>query len=306
MIQLEKTEYRGWANCLRLSNAHAELIVTLDVGPRIISYALKGGKNVFKNYPEMMGVTEGDAWMIFGGHRLWHAPEDPVRTYARDFAPVAYEWDGHTLTLLPPEEELTGLRKEIEVTLAPDSALVRVMHRIYNHNLWDVELAPWCLSVMDQGARAIVPQEPFGAHPEHLLPARPLVLWRFTDMQDPRWTWGTRYVELQQDPARSSPQKVGMFNRQGWAACEVNESVFVVKYPVHPDKPHADQGANTELFTNGDMLEVETLGPLGTIVPGGMAEHVESWGLFAVKLGATDAELDAVLTPMVAKVPDAI
>lgn len=305
-MKLEPTEYKGWKNCLRLSNDHAELVITLDVGPRIISYALKGGRNVFKNYEEQMGVTSGDEWAIFGGHRLWHAPEDEARTYAMDFDPVEHEWNGISLILRPREEALTGIRKEMEITLHPDSACVRVAHRLYNHNLWDVELAPWCLSVMDKGARAIVPQEPFGEHPAHLLPARPLVLWPFTDMADSRWTWGTRYVQLQQDPSLDMPQKVGMFNSLGWAACAVNEALFIVKYPVNSGKTHADMGANTELFTNGDMLEVETLGPLGKIVPGGRVEHVESWGLFAETPGAAEADLDKLLPGLLENVPDAI
>ena len=300
----EKTTYKGWDNCLKLSNESVELVVTLDVGPRIISYALTGGKNVFKNYEEMMGVTAGEEWMIFGGHRLWHAPEDEVRTYAPDFGPVESSWEGGVLTLRPPEEARTGIRKEIEIRLNPHDSGVRVVHRLYNHNLWEVELAPWSLSVMDRGARAIVPQEPFGPHPQHLLPARPLVLWRFTDMSDPRWTWGKGFVQLQQDPAVESPQKVGMFNSLGWVACAVNDALFVVKTAVSAGKPHADLGVNTELFTNGDMLEVETLGPLTRIPPGGVAEHTEHWGLFPAKVEKSEESIEQTVLPCVHKVGD--
>lgn len=306
MITLEKTEYKGWKNCLRLENNAVELVVTTDVGPRIISYALKGGKNVFKQYEEMMGVTRGGEWMIFGGHRLWHAPEDAVRTYSPDFDPVDVEWDGKRLVLRPVEEPGTGVRKEIEIHLAETGSGVRVLHRLYNHNLWEVELAPWCLSVMDRGARAIAPQEPFGTHPEHLLPARPLVLWRFTNMADPRWTWGSRYLQLRQDPERDTPQKVGFFNSLGWVACEVNDSLFVKKYSVHPRAEHADMGSNTELFTNGDMLEVETLGPLTRIPPGGFAGHTEHWGLFPAGAGVNEDAFDANLLPRVQEVPDVV
>lgn len=306
MITCEQIEFKGWRNCIRLANDTVELIITTEVGPRIISYALRGGKNVFKTYEEMMGVTSGTEWMIFGGHRLWHAPEDPVRTYAPDFAPVACDWDGKTLVLRPPEEANTGIRKEITIEVADTGSGVTVLHRIYNHNLWDVELAPWCLSVMDRGARAIAPQEPFGSHDDHLLPVRPLVLWPFTDMADPRWTWGTRYIQLQQDPDRPTPQKVGLFNTHGWVACTVNGALFVVKYPVHRNQPHADMGANTEFFTNGDMLEVETLGPLTRIAPGGNVAHTEHWGLFPVPPADEGSVSEALLLPLIAEVPDVV
>src|SRR5687767_10018651 len=33
---VEKTAYGGWANNLKLSNGEAEVVLTLDVGPRVI------------------------------------------------------------------------------------------------------------------------------------------------------------------------------------------------------------------------------------------------------------------------------
>ena len=70
---VEKTEYAGWKNNLRISNGEAELIATLDVGPRIISYRLTSGKNVFKEYADQLGKAGESEWMIRGGHRLWAA-----------------------------------------------------------------------------------------------------------------------------------------------------------------------------------------------------------------------------------------
>ena len=56
-MKIEKTEFGGWANCLRIANEHAELIVTLEVGPRIISYChLPGGKNVLKTNAEELAT----------------------------------------------------------------------------------------------------------------------------------------------------------------------------------------------------------------------------------------------------------
>ena len=54
---IETVEYRGWKNNLRIANESVELIVTLDVGPRVIAYRKPGGFNVMKNYDEQMGGT---------------------------------------------------------------------------------------------------------------------------------------------------------------------------------------------------------------------------------------------------------
>ena len=89
-VTVEKVEFGGWKNNLRISNGQAELIVTLDVGPRIISYRLANGKNVFKEFKDQLGKTGGDEWVPYGGHRLWVGPEDLTRSYAADNGPVKH------------------------------------------------------------------------------------------------------------------------------------------------------------------------------------------------------------------------
>ena len=80
-IQCDVIPYGGWANCVRLTNGRTELVATTDVGPRIIRYGKPGGPNFLKEYPRQMGRRGGLRWRIFGGHRLWIAPEDVKRTY---------------------------------------------------------------------------------------------------------------------------------------------------------------------------------------------------------------------------------
>src|SRR2546427_8985150 len=90
-VTVEKVEYKGWKNNLRLSNGEAELILTLDVGPRVISYKLTDGKNVFVELADQVGKSGETEWIARGGHRLWVGPEDLTRTYALDNSPIKYE-----------------------------------------------------------------------------------------------------------------------------------------------------------------------------------------------------------------------
>lgn len=299
----EKVNYGGWPNCVRLTNGNIELIVTTDVGPRVIRFGFVGGQNLFHEVKEELGKTGGNEWRPYGGHRLWHAPEAMPRTYAPDNEPVQYTWDGRTLILTQPVEASTGIMKQIEITLSPSENHVKLVHRLTNKNLWDVEAAPWCLTVMAAGGRAILPQEPYRPHSEYLLPARPLVLWYYTDMRDPRWTWGSRYIQLRQDPTvpkdDRGKQKVGMLNKQGWMAYGLKGEVFLKRYGYDPSATYPDYGCNTEVFTNADMLEMETLGPLSRIPAGGSVEHVEHWFLFKADVGTEESDIDAKLLPLV-------
>src|SRR6516164_5989302 len=54
-VSVEKVAYKGWQNCYRVSNGTVEVIVTGDVGPRIIRYAFIGGQNLFKEYADQLG-----------------------------------------------------------------------------------------------------------------------------------------------------------------------------------------------------------------------------------------------------------
>jgi hypothetical protein len=220
------------------------------------------------------------------------------RTYAPDNEPVQYAWEGSTLVLRNSERE-NGLEKEMRVTLSPTLPRVEVAHRIVNRGLWPVELAPWALSVMAPGGRAIYPQEEFRSHPETLTPARPLVLWHFTDMTDPRWTWGPRYIQLRQDPEATTKQKVGFLNKQGWAAYLLGRDALVIRYAYDPLATYTDMGCNTETYTDPDMLEVETLGPLTRLEPGDGVGHLESWTLTKLDCGSSDSEIDEKLLPVV-------
>ncbi len=299
---IETVDFGGWPNSIRLSNGEIELIATTDVGPRIIRLGFIGGQNLFNTHPAMLGRTGDPEWLPYGGHRLWHAPEAFPRSYRPDNGPVEHEWDGTTLTLRNLDQ-LNGIEKELRLTLSPTAPRVQVAHRLVNLNPWAIELAVWALSAMAPGGRAIYPQEDFIPHPEALVPARPIVLWHFTDMSDPRWTWGRKYIQLRQDPSATTKQKAGMLNRKGWAAYLLEGDALIKTYPYEPGANYADMGCNTETYTDPDMLEVETLGPLTRLEPGAHVDHTESWLLARVDCGPSDADIDAQLLPLVGNRP---
>lgn len=297
--KMEIKPYGGWDKCIHLTNGTLELVATTDVGPRVIRFGFVGGQNIFKEFDEQMGQTGGDAWRVFGGHRLWHAPESMPRTYAPDNGPVKYTWENGTLTLIQDVEASTGIQKEIAITMDANDPHVTVVHRLTNRNLWDVRLAPWALSVCAAGSRAIVPQEEYRAHADYLLPARPLVFWHYTDMTDPRWIWGKKYFQLKQDSAATTPQKVGLTNKQEWAAVALNGDIFFKRFAFEDGAEYADYGSNNEIFTNADMLELETLGPLTTLgADGGSAEHTEHWFLFKLDVSEDEADIDPKMTAL--------
>lgn len=277
---MKKIDYRGWPNCYLLSNKLIKLVVTTDVGPRIINFSFEQGENIFKEFDSMAGQSGGDVWRIYGGHRLWHAPEEQARTYYPDNHPVGIEALKGEVRLLQKTEPTTGIQKEIVIRLDKEEPRVKVLHRLHNRNLWDITFAPWALSVMAPGGTAIVPLPPRGTHEGNLLPTGQIVTWAYTDMTDKRWTWGQRYIVLRQDETSEAPQKVGLHVPAGWAAYYLKKQLFIKKFNHSKDCQYPDRGSCLELFTNAEILEIETLGPLTAVAPGGCVEHEEEWLLF--------------------------
>ncbi len=124
-------------------------------------------------------------------------------------------------------------------------------------------------------------------------------MWAYTNMADPCWTWGHRYVLLAQSEIVQAPQKSGVRSLDGWAAYAQPSGHLVVKR-FHPDPRAAypDFGCTVETYADTRMLELETLGPLTRLAPGAAVEHVEDWFLFqGVPPIHTESDVDAHVLP---------
>ena len=87
------------------------------------------------------------------------------------------------------------------------------------------------------------------------------------------------------------------FNPNTWGAYFLNGDLFVKSYRADPAARYPDFGCSLETFTNQEMLELETLGPVCRVLPGEWIEHVERWTLHRAAAPAawTDDGLDAAL-----------
>ncbi|HTP32383.1 MAG TPA: hypothetical protein VMJ75_09425 [Candidatus Acidoferrales bacterium] len=301
MLTVEKQNYRGWPNSWLVSNGEIDLVVTGDIGPRIMRFGFAGGQNFFKEFDDQLGGSGEETWQLRGGHRVWIAPEDPVMTYAPDNAPCKIAVRAGKLEVTGPIEALTGLEKKLIVTMEEGTS-VEIVHQIRNAGDKPYALAPWALTMMAQGGWGIHGFPPRGTHPEVLPPSNPLVMWAFTHLNDPRWTLTRKYLALRQDPANSQPQKLGAYNRHTWGGYLLHSELFLKRYEATADPAaYPDFGCTFEMFTNADFLELETLGPMTTLPRGESVSHTERWSAHRpVRIPElTDVVMDRVLGPIV-------
>jgi hypothetical protein len=303
--RIETVEYGKWGKVARIANGTIEVLVLITVGPRVLYYGFIGGENQLHEFDDHRQLTGDGQYHSYAGHRLWVSPE-VERTYYPDNFPVRVSPAAEGVRFTAPVESAppgTGLQKEFEVRLADEGTHVTLVHRITNQGSAATDMAPWALTVMEAGGRAILPLPPRQAmSKQHLLPEGVIGLWSYTDMADSRWTWGTQYVQLttEASDARFREQMLGLYNSSGWAAYFRKGHLFVKRAAVEQGKTYPDFGCNFETYTEPGFLELETLGPLRNLKPGETAEHTEHWWLHKdVPEGDDEAWIDQVVVPIV-------
>ena len=283
----------GWKQVLVLANNEVELLITLDVGPRIISYRHQGGLNVFKTFDDQLGTSGEADWQIRGGHRLWMAPETTL-SYFPDNQPVSFTlMDENHVCLRTPAEAESGIEKEIEIILDKKTSSVTLNHSISATKDMSSGIAPWGLTVLKAGGKAIIPMPPRNLHPNdlpaternagrdldlNLLPNRKMSLWAYTNLTDPRFNWCADRLEISQD-ANMPSTKLGFLHQLQSAHYEVDGYRFSKTIDYRQDATYPDGNCNLEIFTDGEMLELESLGPLVTLNKGDRIVHTEDWSL---------------------------
>lgn len=229
-----------------------------------------------------------------GGHRLWHAPEHMPRTYIPDDVELTITEKTNGLLLESPTEPGTGIRKQIEVQLAPDKPSVMLTHTLTNDGLWEVELAPWAITQFRLGGTVILPMPVGNTDPAGLLHNRQFSLWPYAQMNDPRIKWGDEFILCKAD-ALLPPFKIGYFSPHGWLAYWLDGVLFRKTFEAHKALPYPDNNCNAEMYCNHQFVELESLGPLTRLAPGASVRHLETWEI-QERLTSLPDELQKLLT----------
>lgn len=267
-------EYHGLAT-RRLANEHLWVDVLATAGPRIIRLGLAGSpRNLLAETPDVGWQTPNGRYELFGGHRLWFAPEDPDRVAMPDGGGLRTEAETGGIRLIGRVEQPTGLVRSMTLRLPPGRASLEIRHELCNAGNVSIELAPWAITQLPLGGTVLLPQAaPTRGH--GVRPNRMLVLWPYTSWEDSRL--GLRDGLLTLDASAGTSLKVGYFNDDG-------------RFESLGGQPHPDLGCNVEVFSGDAFLELEIVGPLATLTPGSSAELVEHWEVESVDDATGEAD----------------
>jgi hypothetical protein len=274
---MKTTKFLGH-DCVALENASLQLLVTQSVGPRIISLRFKGGENLFAELPDVTdALPDGRLYHLYGGHRLWHAPEVMPRTYQPDDEPVQISAVDDGLVVTQQTEALTGMQKSLRVSLWGEEPKVTIEHTLTNRGVWPVNCAVWAITQLKAGGFAILPQ---ARDETGFLPNRSLAIWPYNDMNSPQLRWGKDYIFMHAPMHQRF--KLGFPNHRGWLAYWQAGTLFVKRATFDPQGAYCDFNSSSECFCNEEFIELETLAPLTELRPGASVTHDETWELYAL------------------------
>jgi hypothetical protein len=246
-----------------------------------LNLQFQGGGNILADLPDARLECPGVGHFTFwGGHRLWHAPEVPPRTYIPDDDPVKVIEVEHGVQAVQEVEESTGFQKSMRVRL-PDEHVVVIDHEISNQGLEAVECAPWAITQLQPGGIAILPLMAGSVDPAGVLPNRSLVLWPYTDINSAYLRWGNHYSFVLAE-LKEGALKVGFPNPRGWLAYYLDDLLFIKRAEYNKNEQYYDHRSSSQCYCNLDFLELETLGPRAHLHPGESVSHREVWEIHKV------------------------
>jgi hypothetical protein len=263
----------------RLENTHVWLEVLGTAGPRVVRLGLGGSKiNLLADTPDVGWETARGRYELFGGHRLWFAPENPDLVAVPDSNGLSLTATEVGIELEGLPEPTTGLIRSISIQLDPSAPAVELHHRLSNVGHHSIELAPWSITQLPTGGLVRLPQP--GAVDEHRVrPNRLIVLWPYASWEDPRLELCDAECRVHADPGPSL--KIGTFVEAG-AVSYTHESVTLTfRFEPVADRPHPDMGCNVEVYLDERFVELEVLGPLVDLGPGATVTLDERWELAA-------------------------
>ncbi len=267
-------DYRHFGKCICLTNEFIELKIPLSFGIRIIYCSLKGERNIFYEQPVDADYLKNEnGWRIYGGHRLWLAPESD-KTYYPDNEEISYHTGSNSVRFEQPADSYLDVIKSLEIRFPDtDPSLIELEHTVRNIGDKDLYTGLWTISAMAPGSVAEIP---FSGFESGYSPGRYISLWGETDLSDPRFDINPEYIKFKHLPL-DNYSKIGLWNRDGTASCITNGQKLDKRIQVFNDRKYPDNNVNFEFYQCRHMLEFEILSPLMNIKPGEVATFKEQW-----------------------------
>lgn len=251
------------------------IVIATGFGPRIVDVVKDNSPSLLARLDPAVSTPRsgGPPYIFRGGHRLWAAPEEPSVSYAPDEHACQIVASDEAVTVKAPPDS-AGLVKTLEIHRR--SGLLQITHHLENTEESPQDLACWGISQFRLGGWAMLPSG--GRRLSDGLQAdRAISVWPYTDLSDPRISWVNSGVEIK---ATAGPRlKLGAGPEPRHLGYFIDGFLFTKTIEAAGDMSYVDKGAVGQVFVDESFCELESIGPLTTVLPGQSITTMEAWDI---------------------------
>jgi hypothetical protein len=279
MVPVTEVEHAGHRG-VELVAGGVRMIALSSIGPRIAWFGHCDRDNLL--YWDAAGEHRRGAWRLYGGHRFWLTrplADENEETYEPDNQACVVERLPGGVRITQPTTSL-GIEKSLTITV--DGGVWIIEHRLRNAGtlLWSG--GAWGLTCTQPGPGTVY-RVPLGGGPPTwdlttiVIPHR----WggvHTTRFDDPQITMVEDAMEIRAD--KEEAKRLVMAPRGELEMRDPARGWFRKRTAFDADAAYP-LGTNLAVYVGPDrfMVELETMGPLRTLVPGAALTHVERWTL---------------------------
>lgn len=291
--------YHGYSKAIELSRGDTRAVLCPQVGGRVLEFSVAGR----------------DALWLEEQEKTWEPGKPPFSSAGRfDYGPEltvaphptlwSGEWTGSVTgpsaaRLTSPRDEAAGIQltREFRLTGRGGNGSAGPFHLICEQTICNIsgktqDVCHWGRSFSPGGGICLIP---LGNHPSRF-PAQYAMYEEGAIInvrnKDEQIRVREGFLEILAPPRKP---KLGFDATAGWLAYLMpNNTLFVKRFDVFPDKAYAEAAALTlsVWYPAGPRIELEPIGPRERLQPGACASFIEDWWLLPYNFPAEGQQVD--------------
>ncbi len=286
------TPYFGYTSAIALTNGNVKAVLCPEVGGRILEYSIEGKNALFLSEKEKTWKP-GDSLQSSAG-RFDIGPElvIPQRNALWEGVWTSEIVGDRHARLTSPDDPSTGVRLVRDFVLDEKSSKLLCSQTIINISNESVEWCHWSRTFAVGRGICVIPLTKPSRFPNSYVMYEEGSLINMRP-EDANIRVRDSHLEILGAPRKP---KLGFDSYAGKIAYYApNDLLFVKKFKTFPDRVYNEAAGLTisVWYPDGDMVELEPIGPRERLEPGKSASFTEEWWLVPMQFpGTSEIDLD--------------